>query len=211
MGLPINVIVGGNAPATTGTTPQILRCDPTGALATAKMHGDYYEAAVRKTMFSGSNLAGVTTTVGFATTLTGFCLSNPIGSTVNLVIDKIKYAILAQQSAALIFGLQTGYSASSNVTQTTPLVPLSNFVGQPAGQGLIASAVTLPVAPTRLILLDTLLTAALTVGFNGGNVIDMQGSLIIPPGGFVATYTSAASAASSLAFGMAWEEVPVTI
>jgi hypothetical protein len=211
MGLPINVIVGGNASATSGTTPQILRCDPTGAMATAKVHGDYYEACVRKTMFSGSTLTGVTTTVGFATTHTGFCLSNPIGSTVNLVLNKVKYATLVQQSAALVFGLQTGYSASTNVTQTTPLVPLSNFVGQPAGQGLIASAVTLPIAPTRLMLLDTLLTGALTVGINGGNFLDMQGSIVVPPGGFVATYTSAASVATSLVFGMTWEEVPVTI
>ena len=211
MGLTINGVVGGNNPQTKGSQPQQFRMDASGGVATAKLHGDYYEAAARNTMFSGSNLTGVVTTVGFATTHTGLCLSNPIGSGVNLVLNKVKYAILVQQTTALVFGLQTGYSASTNVTQTTPMVVGGNFVGQPAGVGLLAAAATLPIAPTRLILLDSLLTGAITVGFNGGNVLDMQGSLIIPPGGFVATYTSAASVAASMLFGFAWEEVPVTL
>jgi hypothetical protein len=108
-------------------------------------------------------------------------------------------------------GIMTGYSASVNVTHTTPLVPLSNFVGQPAGTGLIDSSATLPVAPTRLILLGTLTTGAITQTLLNGSVTDMEGSVVIPPGGYAAIYTSAASVASSLAFGMMWEEVSTTI
>lgn len=211
MALPISVVVGGNSPANAGSQPNTLRVGPTGELVQAQYHGMYYEATVRNQMFSGSTLTGVTTTVGFATTLTGFCLTNPIGSTVNLVLDRVKYASLVAQTSALVFGLQTGYNASTNVTQTTALVPLSNFVGQPAGQGLIASAVTLPTAPTRLILLDTILTGAITTVIQGGNQYDMYGSVVIPPGGYCATYTSAASVSSSLVFGMVWEEIPTTI
>ena len=211
MTLPISVVVGGNSPANAGSTPNNLRVGPTGELITAQYHGMYYESTVRNQMFSGSTLTGVTTTVGFATTLTGMCLANPLGSTVNLVLDRIKYASLVVQSGALVFGLQTGYNNNTNVTQTTPLVPLSNFVGQPAGQGLIASAVTLPTAPTRLILLDSILTGAITTVIQGGNQYDMYGSVVIPPGGYCATYTSAASAASSLVFGFVWEEIPITI
>jgi hypothetical protein len=212
MALPVQTIVGGVAPATAGSLPQSLRVGATGELIAAELHGCYYEPCVRKTMFSGSNIAAVATSAGFSLADTGFCLTNPIGSTVNLVLNKIKYAPLAAQSAALQLGLMTGYSASSAVSQTTPLVALSNFVGQPAGQGLIAAAVTMPVAPTRVILLDSLLTGAITVSPTGGcNVLDMQGSLIVPPGGYVAFYTSAASAAASLSFGMTWEEVSIVI
>jgi hypothetical protein len=139
------------------------------------------------------------------------CLSNPIGSTVNLVLTKVTYAPVVAQTAALVMGIMTGYSASVNVTHTTPLVPLSNFVGQPAGTGLIDSSATLPVAPTRLILLGTLTTGAITQTLLNGSVTDMEGSVVIPPGGYAAIYTSAASVASSLAFGMMWEEVSVTI
>ena len=213
MALPINGVVGGSAAQTTGTNPTnlALRVGPTSELIVDELHGRYYETTVRKAMFSGANLTGIATTAAFATTYTGMCLSNPIGSTVNLVLTKVTYAPVVAQTAALVMGIMTGYSASTNVTHTTPLVPLCNFVGQPAGTGLIDSSATLPIAPTRLILLDTLLTGAITTLTSGGRVVDMEGSVVIPPGGFAAFYTSAASVASSLAFGMMWEEVSTTI
>jgi len=213
MALPINGVVGGSASATAGTNPSnlALRIGPTAELIVDELHGRYYETTVRKAMFSGANLTGITTTAAFATTYTGMCLSNPIGSTVNLVLTKVTYAPVVAQTAALVMGIMTGYSASTNVTHTTALVPLSNFVGQPAGTGLIDSSATLPVAPTRLILLGTLTTGAITQTLLNGVVTDMEGSVVIPPGGFAAIYTSAASVASSLAFGMMWEEVSTTI
>lgn len=210
-GIPIQQIVGGNAPATAGSYPVNLRVGPTGELVVQELHGRYYETTARKAMFSGANLAGVTTSAGFATTYTGFCLTNPNGSTVNLVINKVAYGSLVVQASALILGIMTGYNAGTAVTQTTPLVPLSNFVGQPTGVGLIASAVTLPTAPTRVKLLDTLTTGAITVSMQGGKVVDLEGGIVIPPGGYACFYTSAASAASSLAFGIDWEEVALTL
>jgi len=213
MALPLSVVVGGTAAQAVGTSPSntTLRVGATTEIIVDELHGRYYETTVRKAMFAGANLAGVTTSAAFATTYTGMCLTNPIGSTVNLVLTKVSYAPLVAQTAGLVLGIMTGYSASTAVTQTTPLVPLSNFVGQPAGTGLIASATTLPVAPTRLILLGTLLTGAITVTPTGGTVVDMEGSVVIPAGGFAAFYTSAASVASSLVFGMQWEEVSSTI
>jgi hypothetical protein len=211
-GIPIQTLVGGNSPATSGSTPAFLRTGPTGEIIIAELHGNYYEPTVRKTMFSGSNIAAVTTSAGFSTAYTGLCLSNPIGSTVNLVLNKVKYAPIVAQTSALMLGLMTGFSSSTNVSHTTPMVPLSNFVGQPAGIGLLDAASTLPIAPTRVKLLDSLLTGAITTSTTGGgNVIDMQGSVVVPPGGFIAFYTSAASVASSLAFGMTWEEIPTVI
>ena len=211
MALPIQTIVGGNAPAPKGSLPVNVRVGPTGEIAYTKMHGDYYESTVRGQTYSGSNITAVTTSAGFATTQTGICLTNPIGSNVNLVLRRIKYGQTVAQTAALIFGLQTGFSNATPVTQTTPLVALSNFVGNPTGVGLLASATTLPVAPTRLIFLDTVMTGALTTGVFGGNQYELADSIIIPPGGYVATYTSAASVATSLVFGLVWEEVSTTI
>lgn len=211
MPLTLNTIVGGNAAASAGTQPSSVRAGAQGELVVTSAHGDFYEAAVRGNVFSGSNLTAVTTSAAFATTHTGFCLSNPIGSGKNLVLLRVKYGVTVAQTAALVFGLQTGYHAATNVTHTTPLVPLSNMVGNAAGVALIDAAATLPIAPTRLILLDTFLTGAITTSQIGGNQYDMNGSLVIPPGGFAATYTSAASVATSLVFGFTWEEVPITI
>jgi len=211
MALPIQTIVGGNAAATTGTFPTNIRVGANGELSVGALHGDYYESTARNKVFAGSTITAVTTSNGFATTCTGCILSNPIGSTVNLAVRKFRYGAIVAQTAALSFGLQTGYSASVNVVHTTPLVVLSNFVGQPSGVGLLDSAATLPVTPTRVILLDTLLTGAITTQVLGGNNYDFQDGIIIPPGGFIATYTSAASVATSLAFGFTWEEVSVTL
>ena len=211
MALPIQTIVGGNAAATTGSLPVNVRVGNTGELVVQNLHADLYEAAARGNIYAGSNLAGTTTTVGFATTHTGLCLANPLGSGKNLVLLRVKYGAVVAQSAALVFGLQTGYSAITNVVQTTPMVVGSNFGGNPAGVGLLAAAVTLPVAPTRLILVDTIVTGAITTRIMSGNQYDFNGSVVIPPGGFAATYTSAASAASSLVFGFTWEEVSATV
>jgi hypothetical protein len=211
MALPIQTIVGGNAAAATGTFPNNIRVGANGELSTGPLHGDYYESTVRNKVFAGSTITAVTTSAGFATTCTGCILSNPIGSTVNLAVRKFRYGAIVAQTAALSLGLQTGYSASVNVVHTTPLVVASNFVGQPAGVGLLDSAATLPVAPTRVILLDTLLTGAITTQVLGGNNFDFADGIVIPPGGYVAVYTSAASVATSLAFGFTWEEVPVTL
>ena len=211
MALPIQAIVGGNSPAAAGSAPANMRYGPSGEVIVQNVHSDLYEAAVRGNVFSGSNSAAVTTSAGFATTHTGLCLSNPIGSGKNLVLIRVKYGAIVAQAAALSFGLQTGYHAATNVVHTTPMVPLSNFVGNPAGVGLLDSAATLPIAPTRIILLDTLLTGAITTTPIGGSQYDINGSIVIPPGGFVATYTSAASTASSLVFGFTWEEVSAVI
>lgn len=211
MALPIQALVGGNAAAATGSAPVNMRYGPTGEVVVQQLQPINYEAAVRGLVFSGSNIGGVTTSAGFATTHTGLCLTNPIGSGKNLVLMRVKYGPLVAQSAALSLGIQTGYSASSSVTQTTPAVVGSNFVGNPAGVGLLAAAATLSATPNRLILLDTILTGAITTTQVAGNQYDFDGSVVIPPGGFAATYTSAASVATSLVFGFTWLEVSAVI
>jgi hypothetical protein len=211
MPLPIQTIVGGNTEAAKGTFPNNLRVGPTGELIVRALHADGYEAAVRNQLFAGSNISAVTTSAGFATTHTGVCLSNPIGSGKNLVLMRVKYGALVAQAAAISLGLMTGINAVTNVVQTTPLVVGSNLAGSPAGVGLLAAASTLSIAPNRVILMDTLMTGAVTTGVIGGNLYDTSGTIVIPPGGFVATYTSAASTASSLVFGFTWEEVSIVL
>ena len=209
--MQLTTIVGPQASAGAGSTVQNARSGAAGELVVQELHGRYYETAVRRSLFSGANLAAVTTSAGFATTATGFCLTNPIGSTVNLVLNKVSYGTIVAQTTALILGIMTGYNTATAVTQSTPLVPLSNFVGSPAGAGLIASSYVMPTAPTRLFLLDTLTTGALTVSPQGGKIVDLEGGIVIPPGGYAAFYTSAASVATSLVFGMQWEEISIVV
>ena len=189
---------------------QILRLGNMGDLLASELHGRYYEATYRGTVFSGS-VVGQVTTVALATTYTGLNLTNPIGSGVNIVLNKAGWAFLVAPAAAVAIGLMAGYNASTAVTQTTPVTPKANLIGTgPIPKGLLASSVTLPTAPTLVTVLGADLTAAITTAPAGAaGIIDLEGSIILPPGGYVAFYTSTASGAASGSFSFSWEEVPV--
>ena len=183
-----------------------LRLGNMGDLIASELHGRYYEAAYRNSMFCASNQAAVTTTAGFATTYTGFCLTNPIGSSVNLVMNKVSYANVAAASTAALVGLMKGFNAVTQVIQTTPLTVYGTNKPTLVGAGLAASAVTLPTAPVLVPPFIGWYTA--TLSNNQPTIIDLEGSQIIPPGGYFAFYTGSAETSGFL-FGMDWEEVPV--
>jgi hypothetical protein len=202
----------GNPPTTASLgvgTAAPLRQGNMGEAIVSELHGRYYEATYRKSTFAAATQAALASTAAFATTYTGLCLSNPIGSNVNLVLNKIGFASILAQTTALAFGIMTGFNASTNVTHTTPGAPSSNFVGGAAGVGLVDTAATLPVAPTLRQVLGVVDTGATTVATVDACEYDLEGDIIIPPGGFAAIYTSSASVAASLLASMAWEEVPV--
>jgi hypothetical protein len=207
MALPISGLTG-PATLTDGSQLSPLRQGRQGEGIVQELHGRYYETVFRKAMFSGGNNSGVTTTVGTATTYTGLVLSNPIGSPVNLVVNKVGISNSVAPAAAMILGLMTGFSGTTNVVQTTPVVPQGNFVGQGNGVGLLAVSATLPVTPTLRMVLAFLTATAVTVVEEPDVFIDLEGSLILPPGAFVAVYTSVASGAAALAASFQWEEVP---
>jgi hypothetical protein len=85
-----------------------------------QLHGQYFEQCRRNNRFFAS-VVGQVTTVGLATTYTGLCLSNPLGSGKLIVVDKLSYAFLVAFAAASAVGIMVGYSASTDVTHTTPV------------------------------------------------------------------------------------------
>lgn len=176
-----------------------------------QLHGRYYETTFRGNMCSGANAAGVVTTVGLATTYTGLCLTNPVGSGVNAVLNKVGATALVVFPAAAILGIMAGYNPATAVTQTTPITPTNNFVGAAAGKCLLASSVTLPTAPTLRAVIAAGLTGAITVETLAKPIlVDLEGSIILPPGGYAAWFTSTVSGAAGAAFSFQWEEVPIT-
>ena len=196
-------------PALAGNnTPLALRSGTYGDLITSELHGRYYEATKQGTMFNGG-IVGQVTTVGLTTTYTGLCLSNSIGSVKNLVLNKVGFAFTVAFPAGAFVGLMTGYSPSVAVTHTTPVTPRSQLFGTGvAGVGLLDSSATLSVAPTINTIFGAGLTGAITTTPMGlAGVVDMEGSIILPPGAFVAIYTSTVSGAAGGAFSFQWEEV----
>jgi hypothetical protein len=164
----------------------------------------------QKTFYSGS-VTGQITTVGTAATYTGLCLTNPNFNTpittgrVKLVVTRVGAAFLVVFPAASVVGLMTGFSATA-VTQTTPITPQNQWNGA-AGVGLLASAATLPGSPVLTTVLSAGLTGAITTIPDVTASWNFQdGELVIPPGGYIAIYTSTASGTAAGAFSFKWYE-----
>jgi hypothetical protein len=182
-----------------------------GDAIVSELHGRYYEQASRGNIFSGA-VVGVTTSVGLATTYTGLCLTNPLGSGVNVVLNKVGYSFIVAFTAGAAIGIATGFHPSTAVAHTTPVTPRSQlFIGAAStGRALLDSAATLPAAPTVNTIFASGLTGAITTLPHVANsIVDLEGAVILVPGAFAILYTSTASGAAALSASFSWEEVPV--
>lgn len=188
-----------------------LRQGQLGELIINELHGRYYETTYRRAMFTAALTSGTTTSAALATAHTGLLLLNPNNSQVNFVINKIGMSFLVAFAAASAIGIQTGNqntAALSSLTTTNTQIR-SNFIGQPATSvGLTYSAAT-TTAPALQMIFGAGLTGAITTTPQTGFAIDIEGSLIIPPGAWIGTYTSTASGASSMLASITYEEVPI--
>lgn len=191
-----------------GAVPTAFRAGKQGDLIVSELHGRYYESTYRGNGFSISSQAVATTTVGLATTYTGLCLANPITSTKNLVLNKCSIMQSVIQSTQVeAYAIAFGYNATTNVTLTSAVTPQSNMIGSGAvSAARAATSATLPTAPLYGVFVTntTTATADSTVG-----VIDLEGSIILPPGAYAAWVTPAQASVAGLWFSFSWEEVNV--
>jgi hypothetical protein len=195
-----------------GTKDIDLRLGNMGEAIVSELHARYYEATYRRTVFSAANTAAVAT-VALTTTAsyTGLYLGNNNGNTVNLVLLKASYATSVAVPTAGFVALETGYIASANITVGGAITIANNFIGLGASGQAVAGAgsATLPIAPAARLFLSNANTAATTAGnVAAPQVVDLEGSIILPPGAFIAFATFATNTAAWW-FSMAWEEVPI--
>lgn len=177
-------------------------------LWTGTRHGKYYAGAYNGLSGFAANQTGATTSVGLATTYVGLCVSNPVGSLVNLVIQKVSAAITVPPAAALGVGLIAGFVAGGVTVHTTPLTIYTNKIGvaSTAFTALADAACTLVGTPIWAHWLETV--PLTTVGFTAFSA-DIDGEIILPPGAYVAIGTTAATGAAGLFGKISWEEVAV--
>lgn len=201
-------VVGGVA---TNTNPVNFRAGGRGETIVSELHGRYYEATFNKTMFSAANPTGVTGTAfvsGTTTVFLGLCLSNPIGSGVNLVINKVSYTCTVAPASESLVVLATGFNSGTNVTHTAPLTVKSNLIGSgAAGLGLVDSSFTVPTAPTTTYILGNIGTGAATVSIVTPSFFDIEGSVVLAPGAYALVSALVASGTSGAFASIAWEEV----
>ena len=192
-----------------GSTPPV-RQGQLGDVIVSELHGRYYETAYRRNMYTATLTAGTTTSAALATTFTGFLLLNPNNSQVNLVINKVGYSFLVAFTAAAAIGLQVGNQSTAALSglTTTNTVVRPNFVGAGIGTALTYSAAT-TTGPVLQQIFGSGLTGAITTTPAVYSYFDLEGSLILPPGAWVGSYTSTASGASGMLMSIQYEEVPL--
>jgi hypothetical protein len=163
-----------------------------------------YEQTYRGNRFSVANQAAVTTTAALATTFTGLVVGNPSGSPVNLVIENFAAAQFAVGAAGAI-GIMGGASTTA-ITGT--LTVQNRKMGGSAGFGVASAGQTIGT-PILLDVFGGVGSVATTgYGVESGIYVDLEGSLIVPPGYFVASYTTVVTT-TALLFKFGWSEVPL--
>ena len=200
------VKVTGNAGGMTyneGQDDVPLRMGRQGEAVVTQHHGKYYNQAVRGNLFYAANQAAQAVSVALATTYTGLCVSNPVGSGVNLSLLRVGIALQAAPAAIAPIGLIAGYSATANVTHTNALTPANLFLGgnTPLAKADDQATISTPVWIAQLV---GGFTAAALFG-TSPSLVDIDGAIVVPPGGFVCI--GALTAVTGL-FSMWWEEVP---
>lgn len=177
--------------------------------------GQYANAAAGNagTLFQGGNQAVVATALsaGLPTTYTGgLVLANPPTSTVNVRLQKAIAIFIIAQTNVSVIGLGIGFSATAITGTLTAVASLPGNPGSSAvAQGLLYSSasITLPAAPYLARVIGLAETGAVTTGVtNNGLSIDLQGSIILPPGGYAVFTSSAAGTASSFLGSFVWVE-----
>jgi hypothetical protein len=179
-----------------------------GELLVTELLGRYAQGSQLGIRYGGANQAAVATTAAFATTYTGLVLYNPPGSVIQAQLEKVGIGQLVAQTSDLILGIMVGQSSTA-LSGVTALTPKS----KKQGSGLsavcgLASAATLPVAPTLDTVLGYAGTGAITVSMTNQELVDLGGDIILLPGAFAALYTSSASVAASLIASFQWTETP---
>jgi hypothetical protein len=192
---------------TDSSVPIVNRAGKQGDVMVSELHGRYYETTYRGNMYYAASQALVTTTVGLATTYTGLCIINPITSLRNAVVNKASMMQSVIQSVQIeAFAIAVGYNATTAVTNTTPLAVHNTNPSLPVGAVQASISAGLPTAPFYAVFVENTTTATANAS---GNVIDLEGSLILPPGGYAMWVTPAQASVAGMWFSFQWEEVPL--
>ena len=165
--------------------------------------GKYRVATEAGRVYSVANQAVVNITAGLAATYTGLALCNPVGSGKNFAILGIGIAaVIAVPTANCVFGIMSGGGVSA---ATAVIVPKNRLLGGAASVAHVDSAVVFTEAPVLDQLFGAWHTGAVTTGLTPGFSVDLEGSIIVPPGYHVSPYASAINNATFM-FSWLWEE-----
>lgn len=179
-----------------------LRLDTDGALVVRACGAKYAEAAMAGRLFSVANQAAVATTAALATTWTGLGVCNPSGSGKNLILYEFGWALAVVGPDDGVVGLMssddTGFAAA--LTAKAAMNGAGSSVAYCDNGATIAT-------PILERICGTIGTGATTTQIGvPQSIYQIDGSIILPPGRSIMTYTTTATTAAAVFFFL-WEEV----
>jgi len=162
------------------------------------------QAALDGRLFGVANQAAVATTAGLTGTWTGLCVSNPSGSNKNMILHEFGFSQTVASNGDGAIGLLTCTIAAPASAVTI----VNQKLGEATSTMLADDGATI-VGGILQRVFGPIGTLAVT-GYGQGPqfVYKAEGSLIVPPGYTIATYTTKVIGASMI-FHFVWEECPV--
>lgn len=177
--------------------------DPQNALWMSTRHARDYSAGYLQALGMAANQAGAQLSAALATAYVGLCLSNPANSGKNLALLNVSGNVNVATGAPLAIGLITGFAAGGITVHTTPATVQPTYVGLANPLvGLVDAACTLVGTPIWSRWLAEVANAGV-----GSFSQDIQGGIIVPPGGYVAVGGTVAGPAAGFLGSFVWEEV----
>ena len=179
-----------------------LRTDERGALAVVTAGGSLADAAIAGRLFSVCNQTNVTTTAALATTWTGLGVGNPATSGKLFIFHEFGWAQEVAMNTEGAFGLMV--ATVGDMAQA--IVPRCARYGYATTTALTDNGATIGTPILVRVFGSSMEGAISTVPSLGGNIYDLKGSIVIPPGYALLTYTFAIQT-SSVQFHFVWEEI----
>ena len=225
MPTPIQLLVGPQT-AADGTTPT-ARGGRSGEGIIQQLHGRFYEANFRGTLFSdGMGLTSINAATFTSGTLGATCTPiagvwNPSTNTVNLVILQVALGVTLTALQATGAGPYVWASSVGNTALTLGNAPLNRKTQAAVGsnaKGLAGIALTgltnnLVVRGAAALGGGAIYSASL-LGTAAGfvppmisNLDQIEGAIIVPPGGVLALLATTTPVAHSASSSLVWEEV----
>ncbi len=194
--------VGAQALASGSSGP--VRLDADGALIARLSAGKYRDAALAGRLFSVANQAAVATTAALATTWTGLGISNPTGSGKNIILHEFGWALSVVGPDDGVVGLMT----STDTGFAAALTAKAAKSGSGTSIAFCDDGATIST-PILERICGAIGTGATTTQISvPQSIYQVDGSIILPPGRSVMTYTTTATTAAAVFFFL-WEEVNV--
>ena len=169
--------IGPANPEADGVEVLYPRTDRFHNLRVAPAAGDLEDLGSRGELYCAANQAEVTYGTALTATMVTYCLYNPVGSPVDLVLYEVGWATRTSSTAGhLVLAANVNNAAAVPATNTELTVRNSKLDGS-AGYAKVYSATTLPAVPVAILAL-----ASMGVTVTGEQSSrDLKGAVVLGP------------------------------